>query len=137
MTALRASLLVFAAIAAVIAAGCATKPAADAPVRDAVLTLQEMQTLPLGDTISLRYERADDSRCPSNVKCIWAGKIVYQFTLIGRAGAEPLALEADTPAFESQIFKGVRLVLGATEPPPRGMAHETPPHPVTVSITNT
>ena len=138
MTLFRASLLISAAFLAVLAAGCASQPAADAPVRDAILTLQEMQTLPLGDTVSLRYERAADSRCPSNARCIWAGSVIYHFTLIGRAGAEPLTLEADKPTFESKIFKGIRLVLATTEAPPRGTTQEPPPpHPVTVSITNT
>ncbi|MGZ8317925.1 MAG: hypothetical protein ACXWVD_02370 [Telluria sp.] len=136
MTFRRAHHLLFAAIIGTLGTGCATAPV-DAPVRDAILTLQELQTLPLGETVSLRYERAADSRCPMNAKCIWAGKIVYHFTLIGRSGAEPLILDVDTPSFESKIQKGIRLVLATTEPPPRGMASEPPPpHPVSVSITN-
>lgn len=121
--------------AACLLAACAT--ISEAPVNDATLTLQPAQTLALGETISLRYERADDSRCPSNARCVWAGNLIYHFTLVGKTATEPFMLDADKPTFASKAFKGVQIVLATTEPPPRGMTHEAPPpHPVTVSIAN-
>jgi hypothetical protein len=121
--------------AACLFAACAT--VVEAPVNDATLTLQPQQTLPLGQAISLRYERAADSRCPSNARCVWAGNLIYHFTLVGKTATEPFMLVADKPTFASKSFKGVQIVLATTEPPPRGMTHEEPPpHPVTVSITN-
>ena len=106
-------------------------------MNDATLTLQPAQTLALGETISLRYERADDSRCPSDARCVWAGIIVYHFTLVGKTGSEPFKLDADKPTFESKAFKGVRIVLATTEPPPVRLSNqEPPPHPVTISVTN-
>jgi hypothetical protein len=133
MTAQRASYLTIAATC--VLAACAA--VADAPVNDATLTLQPQQTLALGQTIGLRYERADDSRCPSNARCIWAGTIVYHFTLIGKTASEPFMLDVDKPAYASKAFKGVQIVLATTEPPAVRMTHqEPPPHPVTVSVTN-
>ena len=120
--------------AACLLAACAT--ISEAPVNDATLTLQPAQTLALGETISLRYERADDSRCPSNARCVWAGTIIYHFTLVGKSASEPFMLDIDKPMFDSKAFKGLRVVLATTEPPPVRMTQqEPPPHPVTVSIT--
>lgn len=122
--------------AACFLAACAT--VSEAPVNDATLTLQPQQTLALGKTITLRYERADDSRCPSDARCVWAGTIVYHFTLTGNTASEPFKLDVDQPAFVSKAFKGVRIVLATTEPPPVRMSTEPPPpHPVTVSVTST
>lgn len=133
MNAHRASYLTLAA--ACLVAACAT--VSEAPVNDATLTLQPQQTLALGKTISLRYERADDSRCPSDARCVWAGTILYHFTLIGKTASEPFMLHIDKPIFESKALKGVRIVLATTEPPPVRMSNQAPPpHPVTVSVTN-
>jgi hypothetical protein len=105
-------------------------------VNDATLTLQPAQTLPLGQTVSLRYDRVDDSRCPANARCVWAGTIAYHFTLIGKTASEPFMLGIDAPAYDAKALKGVRIVLATTDPPPVRMTHqEPPPHPVTVSIT--
>jgi hypothetical protein len=121
--------------AACLVAACTT--ISEAHVNDATLTLQPQQTLALGDAVKLRYERADDSRCPSDARCIWAGTIVYHFTLVGKTASEPFILDTDKPDFESKAFKGVRIVLATTDPPPVRLAQEAPPpHPVTVSITN-
>lgn len=123
-----------------LAAACllpACTTVVEAPVNDATLTLQPQQTLALGETIKLRYERADDSRCPSNARCVWAGTIVYHFTLIGKTASEPFKLDIDQPTFEAKTLKGVRIVLATTDPPPVRMTHQQPPpHPVTISVTN-
>lgn len=134
MTAYRASHLATAALSACILAACATM--SEAPVKDATLTLQPQQTLALGETISLRYDSVADSRCPAGAKCIWAGKIDYHFTLLGRTGSEPFMLDTDTPIFNSKVFKGVRIMLAKAEPPPvRPFTEPQLPHPVTVSVT--
>ena len=126
---------VFLAAATCLLAGCTT--VSEAPVNDATLTLQPGQTLALGKTINLRYERADDSRCPADARCVWAGIIVYHFTLIGATASEPFKLDVDQTTFESKALKGVRIVLATTEPPPVRMSTEPPPpHPVTISVTN-
>lgn len=134
MTAYRAACLAFAAVSACMLVACTTL--SEAPVNDATLTLQPQQTLALGETVNLRYERADDSRCPKDQQCVWAGKIVYHFTLVGKSASEPFMLDTDKPHFESSTLKGVRIVLATVEPPPVRLANEAPPpHPVTVSIT--
>jgi hypothetical protein len=121
--------------AACLLAACTT--ISEAPVNDATLTLQPQQTLALGQTISLRYERADDSRCPANARCVWAGTINYHFTLVGKTASEPFMLNIDKPTFDSNALKGVRIVLATTDPPPVRMTSQAPPpHPVTVSSTN-
>lgn len=133
MTVHRARYLTLAA--ACLLSACTT--VVEAPVNDATLTLQPQQTLALGETISLRYERADDSRCPSDSRCVWAGIIVYHFTLVGKTASEPFKLDIDQPTFQSKILKGVRIVLATTEPPPvRLSSQPPPPHPVTISVTN-
>jgi hypothetical protein len=121
--------------AACLLSACTT--VVEAPVNDATLTLQPQQTLALGETVSLRYERADDSRCPSDARCVWAGIIVYHFTLVGKTATEPFKLDIDQPTFDSKALKGVRIVLATTDPPPVRTSNQEPPaHPVTVSITN-
>lgn len=133
MTAYRASRLASAALSSCVLAACATM--SEAPVKDATLTLQPQQTLALGETISLRYDSVADSRCPAGARCIWAGKIVYHFTLLGNAGSEAFTLEPSTPVFDSRSFKGVSIMLTAVAPPPAQAATEPPlPHPVTVTI---
>ncbi len=133
MTPHRARYLTLAA--ALLMAACAT--VSEAPVNDATLTLQPQQTLALGKTITLRYERAEDSRCPSDARCVWAGTIVYHFTLVGATASEPFKLDIDQPTFDAKALKGVRIVLATTEPPPVRMSSEPPPpHPVTISVTN-
>jgi hypothetical protein len=134
MTAYRASNLATAALSACLLAACATM--SDAPVKDATLTLQPQQTLAIGETISQRYDSVADSRCPAGARCIWAGKIAYHFTLLGRAGSEAFTLEPGSPVFDSKVFKGVSIMLALAEPPPVRAATEPPlPHPVTVTIT--
>ncbi|MGZ8320948.1 MAG: hypothetical protein ACXWVD_17750 [Telluria sp.] len=134
MTACRASQLATAALSAFILAACATM--SEAPVKDATLKLQPQQTLAIGETISLRYDSVADSRCPAGARCIWAGKIVYHFTLLGRTGSEAFTLESGTPVFDSKVFQGVSVLLAPAEPPPVRAATEPPlQHPVTVTIT--
>jgi hypothetical protein len=130
----RAGKLMSTAILAGIVTACATL--AEDPVKDATLTLQPQQTLALSKTITLRYDRVVDTRCPKGVLCVWAGKVVYHFTLAGVGGTESFALEADKPRYLSKVVKGVTIVLATTEPPDVVAPGEPQPeHPVTVSIT--
>ena len=86
----------------------------------------------------MRYEGANDSRCPPDVRCITAGEIAYKFTLTGAAGSEAFGLTKDKPAFDATTVKGVRVSLGDTAEPPLRPSTAAAPvviMPVTVNIT--
>src|SRR5687767_9308966 len=48
---------------------------------EARYTMTERQSVPLAPKVNLTYEGADDSRCPDDARCIWAGQVAYRFTL--------------------------------------------------------
>lgn len=130
----RASRLMSAALLAGSLAACAT--VAEDPVKDATLTLQPQQTLPLSNTVKLRYDRVVDNRCPKGAQCVAAGKVVYHFTLSGVGGAESFALETNDERYRSKTVKGVDVTLATTEPPDvAAPGQPQPAHPVIVSIT--
>jgi hypothetical protein len=114
----------------------ATPATQDAPMTHSA-TLLPQRTVEAAAGTTLRYDGAADSRCPPDVRCIVAGEISYQFTLLGSAGSESFNLSKNKPSFDASTFKGVRVTLGETaEPPLRPSTASTPVviMPVTVNI---
>ncbi len=115
-----------------LVAGCASAPADD-PVRDTSVTLLPGETAALGRSTSLRYDTVADSRCPTDVRCVWAGMIAYQLILSSARGLDRFTLHQDAPA---ATIRGLRVAIGTAAPPPRGASSGVPaPHPVTFTIT--
>ncbi|MGZ5203243.1 MAG: hypothetical protein ACXWC4_26050, partial [Telluria sp.] len=71
-------------------AGCAS-----APLKDGTYPLQPHQRVALSANTTLTYDSFSDSRCPANARCIWAGRLSFQFVLDGPGGREEFALGPD------------------------------------------
>ncbi len=131
--------------AAALLGGCTATPAtptSTTPTQGTSMnssaTLLPQRTVAVGPAATLRYDGANDSRCPPDVRCVTAGEISYQFTLSGAAGTESFGLSKLKPAFDASTFKGVRVTLGDTPEPPLRPSTAAAPvvmMPVTVNIT--
>ncbi len=112
----------------------ATPPGAN--VIHASYTMLPGDSVPVGpDTPTLRYDRADDSRCPPNVQCIWAGTITYEFSLIGAIATETFSLTPAKPDFDSVFVPGLHIGLAEFTPPPvPPVGAPKPPYPVTITV---
>ena len=100
-------------------AGCASPGAEPSASRGSYL-LAEHQVARLSRTVSVRYERFEDSRCPKNAACIWAGKLSYHFMLLSQSGSERFALGGEGAQHASTTLPGVRfgiLLVGVRERP--------------------
>jgi hypothetical protein len=106
-------------------AGCASVPD-NHPFR-----LQPEQRVRLASGPTLSYDSFSDSRCPREVKCIWAGELSYQFTLRD-GGAESFSLNPARPAYAPAALHGKRIVLDLAAIAPASLALTA--HPVTLTI---
>lgn len=79
------------AICAILVA-CATPPAPPGPPAPGPYTLALHQGVTPGHGLTLTWDSVDDSRCPPHVHCIWAGALLYRFS-IRRDGGEPEAFD--------------------------------------------
>lgn len=87
-------------------AGCAGI-APEQPLRSGSHPMEQNQVVALTPSVSVRYDRFSDSRCPKGAMCIWAGKVSYEFTLSTRAGSEHFALDYEGDRFDSKLLPGV------------------------------
>lgn len=87
-------------------AGC-TGTVIEQPLRGGSYPLAEHQVAALTNTVSVRYDRFADSRCPKDAMCIWAGKVSYHFTLTSKAGSESFALDYEGEQFAANTLPGV------------------------------
>ncbi|MFB9243250.1 hypothetical protein IV454_13830 [Massilia antarctica] len=114
--------LIFAFAAAGVFTSCSAAPVKEELMRPkqngTVALLPQHSTLVAPDA-TLRYERVEDSRCPPDVVCISAGKIVYYFTLIYPTAVEPFTLEPAAPAYASLQRPELNIALAIDPPPPR------------------
>lgn len=104
---------------------------------DATVTLQPEASTTVAPAATLRFDRAEDSRCPPDVRCITAGKLLYHFTLSAAGGKESFALEQDKPSHTSSTVPGVRIALLPAPAPaarPSTAAGPAPTFPVTLQI---
>lgn len=98
-------------------------------------TLQPAQRQALGESATLTYDSFSDSRCPPAVQCMWAGELVYRFTLATPKVTESFALGSNKPEYVSQALDGARISIDPGKlpaPPQAGAALQ--PHPVTVTV---
>ncbi|WP_408587615.1 hypothetical protein [Novosphingobium sp.] len=100
-----------AALAFVPLAACATIPAV---VRDDGFAR-------LGETtragpVSVRADEVlEDSRCPMNARCVWAGRVVLAATVTQEGRAQQRKLVLGEPA----LVRGGAIMLDSVEPPTR------------------
>jgi len=69
--------------------------------------------------LSLRVEKINDSRCPSNVVCVWAGYVPVQLHLTTKNGQYDFTLEPNSIEFKNDtIIEGMRYQLIDVSPYP-------------------
>ncbi|NHZ81021.1 hypothetical protein F2P44_17325 [Massilia sp. CCM 8695] len=126
------------ALAACVLTVCGAAPVKEESMhrkhKGTIVLLPQTSTIVAPDA-TLRYERVDDSRCPPDVVCITAGKIVYYFTLIFPNGVEPFTLEPAAPVYTSVQQPALFIAL-ANEPPPKlpSNAPPAPPLPLVLNV---
>ena len=109
-------------------AACAVAGPADPPPKDAQLTLTQSQSVLVAPAVTLSFESVNDSRCPKNVMCVVAGRIVYHFTLLGDQVSDSFDLSESDPRYVSSKFKDLAIALDpSAPPPPLPIAHQSPP----------
>lgn len=114
-----------AGLAAALLGGCASTE----KLPDAQYALAEHETLSLApeQRLTLTYEGADDSRCPDNARCMWAGQVAYRFTLRIHNVAQAFWLVPGKPGYTSPALRGSRIELDRNlAAPARGM-HDSRP----------
>ena len=115
---MRSTIPLFAALAL---SACATLPAA-APVRsDGLAHLGEATRV--GMLVVTPRAVVEDSRCPINARCVWAGRLVLSALVVGQGWAETRNLTLG----ERALVHGTTLALTSAEP--GKLAGETPPAP--------
>jgi|AraplaDrversion2_2_1032049.scaffolds.fasta_scaffold01722_15 hypothetical protein len=118
--------------ACLILAGCAS-----APLKDGVYPLQPRERVALSGNTTLTYDSFSDSRCPPNARCIWAGRLSFQFVLDGPGGREEFALGPDQLVATPKSLQGARVALDPASIPPARSTYTTRPGdviPVTLRI---
>jgi hypothetical protein len=131
------SLGVCLAMSACVAAPPKESAMASSPAAPQTLTLLPQASAPLDASASLRFERVEDSRCPPDVRCITAGKLLFHFTLSAAATREAFTLDAEQPSHASSALPGLRIALAPmTMPParPSTASGPAPAFPVTLTI---
>jgi hypothetical protein len=112
---------------------------AAAPLKDGTYPLQPGQRVGLSGNTSLTYDSFSDSRCPANARCVWAGRLSFQFVLDGPGGREEFSLGPDQLAASPKALRGARVALDPASIPPVRNTYATRPGdviPVTLNITS-
>ena len=104
-----------------------------APLPGSTLALTERQSVTVAPGAILTYVSVNDSRCPPDVQCLVAGKVVYRFTLKQGDTLEHFTLSPAEPAFTSTVLHGKRITLAGSAPPPRAKQAATS-HPVSIKV---
>jgi hypothetical protein len=110
-------LLVLPVFCATLAA-CAA-PAAPRPAR--TFTLERGASAEVAPGVTVTFDSVDDSRCPPGVRCVWAGKLSYRFSIRRGADApETFSLSPGVPGAAPAVLGGHRILLdeGAIPAPP-------------------
>jgi hypothetical protein len=97
--------------AAIALSACATGPRAGPPIRaDGVAALGE--TTRVGRLALTPQALVEDSRCPINARCVWAGRLVLKARVDGAGWRETIDLTLGQPA----AVHGSQLMLVTASP---------------------
>ena len=122
---MRSIVTLFAAFAL---AACATLPTA-APVRsDGLARIGEATRI--GALVVTPRSVLEDSRCPINARCIWAGRVVVRTEIAGAGWRET----RDLTLGERVATHGTTLGLTSVEPGKMAGAQPTPPQPLVLGF---
>jgi hypothetical protein len=128
----RRLLITIAMVPLLALAGCAS-----APPKDGTYPLMPRQSVVLARGTTLTYDSFSDSRCPPNARCIWAGRLSFQFVLEGPDGREEFSLGPDQLSAVPRALRGARVALDPGSIPPARTAASARPGdviPVTLRI---
>lgn len=108
-------------VGALSLSACATAPPATSPVRsDGLATIG--QSTRVGALIVTPQAVVEDSRCPVNARCIWAGRLIVKARIDGAGWRETVNLTLGEP----HTTHGTGLALISGEP---GKMAGSPPSP--------
>ena len=108
-------------VGALSLSACATAPPATSPVRsDGLATIG--QSTRVGALIVTPQAVVEDSRCPVNARCIWAGRLIVKARIDGAGWRETVNLTLGEP----YRTRGTGLALVSGEP---GKMAGSPPSP--------
>ena len=111
--------------AALALTACATLPLADGPVRsDGLARLNEPTRI--GALVVTPRAVVEDSRCPINARCVWAGRAIVRTQVDGRGWRETINLTLG----ERITTHGLGLALTSVEPGKMAGAQPAPPQPM-------
>jgi hypothetical protein len=126
--------LLCASTLALAVAACAA-PGQTQHMKQGSFQLVPHQSVDLAPGVALALNSVDDSRCPPDVKCIWAGKLSYTFALKTPESTEAFTLGPDHPEYTSPALHGARIVLDTQAiPAARPSQAAAAPHPVTLKV---
>ncbi|WP_332848450.1 hypothetical protein [Massilia sp. S19_KUP03_FR1] len=125
-----ARLPMLALIAAILPLGACAN---GAPALGSKLSLSERQSITVVPGAILTYDSVSDSRCPPDVQCVVAGKVVYSFTLKQGDTLEHFTLSPAEPDYVSPVLQGKHIVLAETAPAPKAQQAGAS-HPVSIKV---
>lgn len=103
-------------LACAVIVACAT-PAAPQPAGP--FTLARGASVPVAPGITVSFDAVEDSRCPSGVQCVWAGRLSYRFSIRrGDAAPDTFTLSPAQPEAAPAALGGHRIVLDVDTIPP-------------------
>ena len=86
------------ALAPLALAGCTVVPAPDStPPQPAGYAVPLGQPVRVGDLVVTPTRLVEDSRCPMNARCIWAGRVVVKTRIAGDGWADTADLTLGEP----------------------------------------
>ena len=102
---------VFLLVAALALGACVTAPIAGSPIRGDGLATFGRPTR-VGAMVVTPQAVVEDSRCPINVQCVWAGRLVLKTRIDGAGWRETVELVLGEP----YATHGMGLALVSAEP---------------------
>ena len=116
-----------------LAGGCATNagtaPLAEAPVAAAATPVAFGEAVKAGEVVVTPLSLVEDSRCPINARCVWAGRLIVNARIDGAGWRETVLLELG----ETRDVRGAGVMLASGEP--GRMAGEDEPLPAAYRFT--
>jgi hypothetical protein len=108
-------------IAAALLSACSTTPLGGAPVRTDRLA-RIGQATRVGKLLVTPQSIIEDSRCPINARCVWAGRLVLKTRIDGAGWRET----ADLTLGQAYATHGTGLALVSAEPGKMAGAEPSP-----------
>ena len=113
---------IFPLAAALALTACTTAPMAGDPVRGDGLAAFGQSTR-VGSLVVTPLSLVEDSRCPINARCVWAGRLVLTTRIDGLGWRETALLELGKP----YATHGASLALVSAEPGKMAGSSPSPP----------